>query len=63
MTIQEQESQYASGLYTKRPIAIVRGEGARLWDSDGKQYIDLVGAQGAANLGHAHPAIAEAIAS
>jgi acetylornithine/LysW-gamma-L-lysine aminotransferase len=63
MTIQELESQHTTGLYTKRPIAIVRGEGARLWDSDGKQYIDCVGAQGAANLGHAHPAIAEAIAA
>jgi acetylornithine/LysW-gamma-L-lysine aminotransferase len=63
MTIQEIESQHTTGLYTKRPIAIVRGEGARLWDSDGKQYIDCVGAQGAANLGHAHPAIAEAIAA
>jgi acetylornithine/LysW-gamma-L-lysine aminotransferase len=63
MTIQETESQHTTGLYTKRPIAVVRGEGARLWDSDGKQYIDLVGAQGAANLGHAHPVIAEAIAA
>src|SRR5690606_20663613 len=39
-----------------------RGEGARLWDSDGNEYIDCVGAQGAANLGHANPAIAQAIA-
>ncbi|MEP7356133.1 MAG: acetylornithine/succinylornithine family transaminase [Anaerolineales bacterium] len=63
MTIQEQETLHTSGLYTKRPIAIVRGEGARLWDSDGRQYIDCVGAQGAANLGHAHPTIAEAISA
>ena len=63
MSIQEQETQYTSGLYTKRPIAIVRGEGARLWDSDGKEYIDCVGAQGAANLGHANPTVADAIAA
>ncbi|HLF25060.1 MAG TPA: acetylornithine/succinylornithine family transaminase [Anaerolineae bacterium] len=62
MTIQELESQHTSGVYTKRPIAIVRGQGARLWDSDENEYIDCVGGQGAANLGHAHPAIAEAIA-
>ncbi|MGE5140018.1 MAG: aspartate aminotransferase family protein [Rudaea sp.] len=55
------ESRYTSGLYTKRPIAIVRGEGARLWDSDGKQYIDCVGGQGSANVGHANPAVARAI--
>lgn len=62
MTIQELENLYTSGLYTKRPIAIVRGEGARLWDSDGKEYIDCVGGQGAGNLGHANPAVAAAIA-
>ena len=63
MTIQEQENLYTSGLYTKRPIAIVRGEGARLWDSDGRAYIDCAGAQGAGNLGHANPAVADAIAA
>jgi acetylornithine/LysW-gamma-L-lysine aminotransferase len=63
MRIQELESQFTPGLYTKRPIAIVRGEGARLWDSDGNEYIDCVGGQGAANLGHANPAVADAIAA
>jgi acetylornithine/LysW-gamma-L-lysine aminotransferase len=60
--IQTMEDQYTSGVYTKRPVAIVRGSGARLWDADGKQYIDCVGGQGAANLGHANPAVAQAIA-
>lgn len=59
--IQEIEDQYTSGLYTKRPVAIVRGEGARLWDADGNQYIDCVGGQGAANLGHANPQVIQAI--
>jgi len=63
MTIQEQENQYTSGLYTKRPIAIVCGLGARLWDSDGKVYVDCAGAQGAGNLGHANAAVADAIAT
>jgi LysW-gamma-L-lysine/LysW-L-ornithine aminotransferase len=63
MTIQEQENLYTSGLYTKRPIAIVRGLGARLWDSDGNVYIDCAGAQGAGNLGHANAAVADAIAN
>ena len=62
MTLQELESQFTSGLYTKRPIAIVRGQGARLWDSDGHEYIDCVGAQGAGNVGHANPAVAKAVA-
>lgn len=55
------ESTHTSGVYPKRPLAIVRGQGARLWDADGNEYIDCVGGQGAANLGHAHPAIVAAI--
>ncbi len=55
------ESAHTSGVYPKRPLAIVRGQGARLWDADGREYIDCVGGQGAANLGHAHPAIVAAI--
>ncbi len=60
--IQALEDQYTTGVYSKRPIAIVRGQGARLWDADGKEYIDCVGGQGAANLGHANPAVIQAIA-
>lgn len=58
----ETESKYTSGVYSKRPAAMVRGKGARLWDSDGKEYIDCVGGQGSANIGHAHPAVTNAIA-
>jgi LysW-gamma-L-lysine/LysW-L-ornithine aminotransferase len=61
-SIQALEDQYTTGVYTKRPIAIVKGQGARLWDADGKEYIDCVGGQGAANLGHANPAVVQAIA-
>ena len=55
------EAAHTSGVYPKRPLAIVRGQGARVWDADGNEYIDCVGGQGAANLGHAHPAIVAAI--
>ncbi len=61
-TIQALEDQYTSGVYTKRPVAIVRGLGAHLWDANGKEYIDCAGGQGTANLGHANPAVAKAIA-
>lgn len=57
----ELESRHTSGIYPKRPLTIVRGEGARLWDDDGREYIDCVGGQGAANLGHAHPVVVTAI--
>ena len=59
--ISELESCHTSGVYHKRPLAIVRGEGARLWDAEGREYIDCVGGQGTANIGHAHPAVAAAI--
>lgn len=42
---------------------IVRGEGARVWDADGNQYIDYVGSWGPLILGHAEPAVVEAILS
>ena len=48
-------------MYSKRPVVIVRGEGAHLWDADGKEYIDCVGGQGAANIGHGNQAVADAI--
>jgi LysW-gamma-L-lysine/LysW-L-ornithine aminotransferase len=56
-----QESAHTAGFYPKRQVAIVRGQGAALWDADGREYIDCVGGQGAANLGHAHPAVVAAI--
>ena len=59
--IQALESQHTSGVYAKRDLVIVRGEGATLWDEQGNEYIDCVGGQGAANLGHAHPAVVKAI--
>lgn len=59
--IMELEDAHTSGVYSKRPIAIVRGQGARLWDADGKEYIDCVGGQGSANVGHANPAVVAAI--
>ncbi len=55
------ETQHTSGVYAKRDLVIVRGEGATLWDEQGNEYIDCVGGQGVANLGHAHPAVVAAI--
>ena len=55
------ENAHTSGVYAKRELTIVRGEGATLYDEDGNAYIDCVGGQGAANLGHAHPKVVAAI--
>ena len=55
------EDQHGSGVYSKQPLVIVRGEGARVWDADGREYIDCVGGHGVANVGHAHPAVVQAV--
>ncbi|HTO52253.1 MAG TPA: aspartate aminotransferase family protein [Myxococcota bacterium] len=44
------------------PIALERGQGSRVWDVDGKEYIDLTAGWGVTSIGHCHPALADAIA-
>lgn len=56
------ESRYTSGLYSKQPIIFVRGKGASLFDINDVEYLDCASGHGVANLGHAHPKIAEALA-
>jgi acetylornithine aminotransferase/acetylornithine/N-succinyldiaminopimelate aminotransferase len=55
------EAQYVLQTYRRQPITLVRGEGARLWDIDGREYIDLLSGIGVASLGHAHPGLARVI--
>lgn len=47
--------------YGTPALTLVRGEGAKVWDADGKEYVDLVGGIAVNALGHAHPAIVEAV--
>ena len=48
--------------YARKPVMFVRGEGMRLFDDDGREYLDFVSGIGAVNLGHAHPAVTAALA-
>jgi acetylornithine aminotransferase len=48
--------------YAPLSVAFVRGEGAWLWDEDGKRYLDAISGLGVCSLGHAHPALARVIA-
>jgi len=48
--------------YGRLPVAFVRGEGTRLWDSEGKQYLDFLSGLAVTSVGHAHPDVADAIA-
>jgi acetylornithine/LysW-gamma-L-lysine aminotransferase len=55
------EDRYGSGVFPQEPIVLVRGRGARVWDSEGKEYIDCSAGHGVANVGHAHPLITRAL--
>jgi len=55
------ENKHTSGVYAKQTLTIVRGQGASLFDVDGVEYLDFSSGHGVANLGHAHPKIAEAL--
>jgi acetylornithine/LysW-gamma-L-lysine aminotransferase len=59
--ISQLESTFFSGAVGRRPVALVRAKGTRLWDSEGKEYIDCAAAQGWANVGHSHPIVTAAI--
>jgi 4-aminobutyrate aminotransferase/(S)-3-amino-2-methylpropionate transaminase len=49
------------GLGNAHPIVVGRAEGARLWDVDGREYIDFVGGIGVLNVGHNHPRVVQAV--
>ncbi|MEE9911391.1 MAG: acetylornithine transaminase [Deltaproteobacteria bacterium] len=49
--------------YRRVPIALVKGEGARVWDANGKEYLDFVAGIAVCNLGHSHPNVVKAIRS
>jgi len=49
--------------YARFPVALAKGKGAYAWDEDGKRYLDFMGGIAVTSLGHAHPALAKAIAA
>jgi acetylornithine/N-succinyldiaminopimelate aminotransferase len=55
------EGRYAMPTYARAPVEFVRGDGARLWDSDGKRYLDFFAGLSVHNAGQCHPRIVEAI--
>lgn len=57
----EIETKHSAGTYAKQPLAIVRGLGASLFDANGMEYLDCSSGHGVANLGHAHPKVAQAL--
>ena len=57
----EKSDKYLMKNYGRFPLVPVRGEGCRLWDADGKEYLDFLGGIAVNNLGHCHPKVTEAL--
>ena len=61
---EELQARFAAAMmptYGIPPAALMRGEGCLVWDADGRQYTDLIAGIAVSALGHAHPALTEAV--
>ena len=54
-------NEHLMGVYNRAPLAVDRGQGARLWSTDGTEYLDCVMGISTNALGHAHPALVQAV--
>jgi len=59
--VQEARARYVARGISTPPLVVERAEGARIWDVDGREYIDFAGGLGCANLGHSLPAVVDAV--
>jgi len=61
-SVRDLESKYIVQTYRRTPIVLVRGKGARVFDEDGREYLDMLAGIGVGALGHGHEGLARAIA-
>jgi acetylornithine/N-succinyldiaminopimelate aminotransferase len=59
--LQALEREYLMPTYVRGEVEFVRGEGVRLWDADGKEYLDFLSGISVCSVGHCHPAVVEAV--
>ncbi len=59
--VQMIEDAHYAQVYARKPVVIVRGSGAYVYDTEGKEYVDCAGGYGTCIVGHTHPKVAEAI--
>ncbi|HSZ70620.1 MAG TPA: acetylornithine/succinylornithine family transaminase [Solirubrobacteraceae bacterium] len=59
--LQRIEAEHAMRTYARFPVEFVRGEGARLWDAEGNEYLDFLCGISVTNAGHCHPRVVDAI--
>ncbi len=55
------DKAYMMNTYARLPVAFVRGRGTRLWDDEGREYLDFLAGLGVVNAGHCHPLVVEAV--
>jgi acetylornithine/N-succinyldiaminopimelate aminotransferase len=61
-SLPEREAAALLPTYARKPVTFVRGEGTRLYDDAGREYLDFLSGLSVTSLGHAHPAVADAVA-
>lgn len=59
--LQELERRYAVPTYVRNPVQFVRGQGVRLWDEEGHEYLDFLAGISVLNVGHCHPRVVAAV--
>src|SRR5947209_12270776 len=59
--LQALEREYLMPTYARHPVEFVRGEGTKLWDSGGVEYLDFLAGISVTQIGHCHPRIVEAV--
>ena len=59
--LQRIEAERVIGTYARLPVEFVRGEGSRLWDAEGNEYLDFLCGISVTSLGHCHPRVVEAV--
>ncbi len=53
--------KFVAKTYARTPLALVKGRGLKVWDADGKEYLDFLAGIAVNSFGHCHPAIVKAI--
>jgi acetylornithine/N-succinyldiaminopimelate aminotransferase len=61
LELQELERRYAIATYIRQPVQFVRGQGVRLWDAEGQEYLDFLAGISVLNVGHCHPQVVQAV--
>jgi predicted acetylornithine/succinylornithine family transaminase len=60
-TLMADSQKYLANTYSRYPLVLVRGQGCKVWSSDGREYLDFVAGLAVCNLGHCHPKVVQAI--